>query len=262
MFGLEEYRAVQSLDEAYELLMKSRDNVILGGLLWMKMGRKKYHTGVDLSGLGLNSIFETEDSIDIGCMTTLRQMETSPLLYQWFGSLFSDAFKGIVGVQFRNLATLGGSVYSRFGFSDVITALTALDTKIHLYQAGIMPLSEFLTLDQKRDIIVKAVIGKQATKTNFQTLRKTATDFPVLSVATSLCRGDWKIAVGARPSRASLAIKAAGLLSLKPCENEIAAVSESAAHELSFGTDQRAGAGYRKILARVLVKRGITAICR
>jgi CO/xanthine dehydrogenase FAD-binding subunit len=262
LFGLKEYRAVQSLDEAHELLMQSRDNVILGGLLWMKMGRKQYHTGIDLSGLGLNMISETEDSIDIGCMTPLRQMETSPLLHQWFGPLFSDAFKGIVGVQFRNLATLGGSVYSRFGFSDVITALTALDTQIHLYQAGTVSLSEFLNMDQKRDILIKAVIRKQTVKTNFQTRRKSATDFPVLSVAVSLCNGQWKIAVGARPSRAALAKKAADLLSSEPDEEKITATLDSVVNELSFGTDQRAGSDYRKVLAKVLVKRGINAICR
>ncbi len=262
MFGLKEYRLAQSLDEAHELLMQSKDNVILGGLLWMKMGRKQYHTGIDLSGLGLNTIFETRDFIHIGCMTTLRQMETSPLLHQWFGPLFSDAFKGIVGVQFRNLATLGGSVYSRFGFSDVITALTALDTQIHLHQAGLVSLLEFLNMDQKRDILVKAVIKKQATKTSYQSQRKTATDFPVLSAAVSLCNRQWKIAVGARPSRAIRAEKAAGLLSLEPGEDEIRSVSEAVAAELSFGSDQRAGAEYRKSLAKILVKRGITALCR
>lgn len=262
MFGLKDYKSVQSLEEAHELLMQSRDNVVLGGLLWMKMGKKQYHTGIDLSGLGFNRIIETEHTIDIGCMTSLRQMETSPLLYQWFGSLFSDAFKGIVGIQFRNLATLGGSVHSRLGVSDVITALTALDTHIHLYRAGMVPLSEFLGMDQKRDILVKVSVKKQATKTNFQTQRKTAADFSVLSVAASLFDGQWKIAVGARPSRAALAEKAAGMLSTKPDEETICAAADSVAGELSFGTDQRASRTYRESLAKVLVKRGISAICR
>ncbi len=262
MFGLKEYRAVGTLEEGHDLLMQRRDNVILGGLLWMKMGRKQYHTGIDLSGLGLNGISETEDAIDIGCMTTLRQMETSPLLHQWFGSLFSEAFRGIVGIQFRNLATIGGSVYSRFGFSDVITSLMALDTKIHLYKAGMVSLSEFLGMDQKRDILVKAVIKKQTTKTSFQTQRKSATDFSVLSVAVGLCKGQWRIAVGARPSRAALAENAARLLPPAPDEEKINAALDAMSEELSFGTDQRAGAGYRKFLARVLVKRGIDVICR
>ena len=262
MFGLKEYRMVQSLDEAYELLTQDRNNVILGGLLWIKMGRKQYQTGIDLSGLGLNAISETEDSIHIGCMTTLRQMEISPLLLQWFGPLFSDAFKGIVGVQFRNLATLGGSVYSRFGFSDVITALTALDTQVRLYRAGVVTLSKFLNMDQKRDILEKVIIKKQVTQTSFQTLRKSATDFSILSVATSLCKGNWKIAAGARPSMAILAENAAGLLSPEPDEKTIKAALDRVVNELSFGTDQRAGAGYRKLLAGVLVKRGIEAICR
>ena len=130
MFRLKKYVSIQSLEEGYDLLMQDKNNVILGGLLWMKMGKKNYHTGIDLSGLALNKIEETDESIEIGCMTTLRQIETHPLLGKWFGSLFSEAVKHIVGVQFRNCATLGGSVYSRFGFSDVLTALMALDAQV------------------------------------------------------------------------------------------------------------------------------------
>ena len=37
-----------------------------------------------------------------------------------------EAVRHIVGVQFRNCATVGGSVYGRFGFSDVLTLLLAL----------------------------------------------------------------------------------------------------------------------------------------
>lgn len=261
MFGLTEYRAVSNLEEAYRLLMENKNNAVLGGLLWMKMGKKQYHTGIDLSPLGLGEILETQDTIDIGCMTTLRQMETSKLLHHWFGTLFSDAFRNIVGVQFRNLATLGGSVYSRFGFSDVICALSALNARVHLYQAGSMPLSDFLGMDQKRDILIKVEIPKKKAHTSYQALRKTATDFPLLCVSASLCRGQWRIAVGARPSRAVLAEALAAALPLRPDEKDLERALDGLKH-VSFGTDQRAGAAYRQTIARVLVKRGIEAICR
>ena len=72
MFELKEYRFPDSLDQADDLLHGDKGNVILGGLLWMRMGRKSYQTGIDLSRLGLDQILETEDEVEIGCMTTLR----------------------------------------------------------------------------------------------------------------------------------------------------------------------------------------------
>ena len=120
MFGLREYRVAQRLDQADECLHTDKGNVILGG-----MGRKNYHTGIDLSQLGLNGITETADEIEIACMTTLRQIETSPRLEGCFGRILADSVSPIVGVQFRNAATIGGSVFSLFSFSDIITALLA-----------------------------------------------------------------------------------------------------------------------------------------
>ena len=262
MFKLKEYVPVQTLEQGYDLLMKDKQNVILGGLLWMKMGKKKYHTGIDLSGLMLNQIKETDDRIEIGCMTTLRQAETHPLLYQWFGPFFSDAFSHIVGVQFRNCATLGGSVYSQFGFSDVLTALLALDAQVQLYGKGIVSLADFLDMPSKRDILVKIMIKKQAWKTSYQSQRISATDFSVLSAAVTRCDGKWRLSIGARPNRARLAERSADLLSPDPDDNQITTACDSIVRELTFGTNQRASRAYREHLARVLVKRGIKAICR
>ena len=44
-----------------------------------------------------------------------------------------DAVKSIVGVQFRNCATVGGSIFGRFGFSDVLSVFLSLDTTCLLY---------------------------------------------------------------------------------------------------------------------------------
>jgi len=262
LFGLKDYIAVQSVEEGFQLLAKDKNNVILGGLLWMKMGKKQYHTGIDLKDLGLDKIKETKDNIEIGSMVTLRQMENDSLLHQWFGSIFSKAFEHIVGIQFRNIATLGGSVYSRFGFSDVITALLALNAQVHLHHTGIVSLEEFLSMPNKQDIIVKILIQKQPFKTNYQSQRMSATDFSILSIATSLCNDNWKISVGARPGRACLAKTTAGMLSVNPGSDQIKAACNALVDEISFGTDQRGSKAYRQALAKVLLKRGIKAICR
>ncbi len=242
-------------------LNQNKNNVILGGLLWMKMGKKQYRTGIDLKNLGLDRIIQKRNTIEIGAMVSLRQMETSRTLSHYFGCLFSHALTPIVGIQFRNLATLGGSVYSRFGFSDVITALLALETSVILYDAGTIPLEDFLNRPVKRALILGVTIKKQLTRTRYHSLRKTATDFPIISLAVSRHDDTWKICAGARPGRACPAHKTAAQLPGHPEESHIQNACDALVGELSFGTDSRGSRDYRIAMAKVLLKKGITQIC-
>ena len=142
MLKIREYVKAGSLAQAYELNQK-KSNRILGGMLWMKMSNASIQKAIDLSGLGLEGIQEHEESFSIGCMTTLRELELHEGLNQFTHGAVKESVKNIVGVQFRNLATLGGSIFGRFGFSDVLTCFLALDTDVELYQGGIIPLAEF-----------------------------------------------------------------------------------------------------------------------
>ena len=56
------------------------------------------------------------------------------------------AFQDIVGVQFRNGATLGGSLWRRMGFSDIVTAFLAMDSYVELHEGGIVPLERFVNM--------------------------------------------------------------------------------------------------------------------
>ncbi len=74
MLKIKEIIRPQSLEEAYELNQK-RTNRILGGMLWMRMSNIQIQKAIDLSGLGLNEVEETEEEFSIGCMVTLRELE-------------------------------------------------------------------------------------------------------------------------------------------------------------------------------------------
>lgn len=261
MFELKEFVKVTSLEQADDLLNRDKKNVILGGLLWMRMGARQYHTGIDLSGLGLDRIEEKTDRIDIGAMTCLRRLETSRCLEENFGPMIRDALSSIVGVQFRNLATVGGTVFSRFSFSDLITALLVLDTRVHLHRRGSLPLADFLDASPGRDILIRLSIHKHKITTSYQCFRKSATDFPVLAAALGRGKEGWKIALGARPSRAKLALETAVHLPMVPNPVQIEAAGTSIVKELGFGSNQRGGKVYREHLAKILVKRGIKDIC-
>ena len=103
----------ESLEQAYELNQKKR-NCIIGGMLWLKMGNRMVPTAIDLSNLGLNTIEENEEEFSIGAMVSLRQLELHAGLNEYTHGAVKNAVKDIVGVQFRNLATVGGSIWGRF----------------------------------------------------------------------------------------------------------------------------------------------------
>ena len=157
MLKIKEYVKAESLEQAYELNQK-RTNCILGGMLWLKMSNRNVQKAIDLSGLGLNQIEETEEEFRIGCMTTLRELECHERLNQWCEGAVKDAVSDIVGVQFRNLATIGGSIFGRYGFSDVLTVFLAMDSYVELYKGGIVPLQEFAQMKRDNDILVRVIV--------------------------------------------------------------------------------------------------------
>ena len=135
-------------------------------------------------------------------MTSLRALETHEGLQEAFGSLLTDALKDIVGVQFRNTATLGGSLYSRFGFSDVLCALLCLDAEVILHKQGRISLQEYAAMPYERDILTHVVLKKEPVNTAFACVRRSATDLPVLNMSAAKAGESLRIVAGSRPKRA------------------------------------------------------------
>lgn len=76
MLTIKNYLRPKTPQEAYDLVQK-RSNVILGGMLWLKMQNRRVDTAIDLQDLGLSYIRQEEDGVHIGAMTSLRTLETS-----------------------------------------------------------------------------------------------------------------------------------------------------------------------------------------
>lgn len=251
MFRAEDYVKVTNLEEAYELSQK-RSSLIVGGMVWLKMTSLTKKVIVDLSGLGLDQIEETEQEFRIGCMCTLRQLEVHPGLNEYFDGIFKECTRHIVGVQMRSCATVGGSIYSRFGFSDLLTCMMALDTWVELYHEGLIPLKEFAARPlsgKDRDILVRIVIRKDGRRAAYVTQRNSRTDFPVIACCVARLDQKWYVSVGARPARASVTEI------LNDGEKSLTQLAALAADEFEYGSNVRAGAGYRKHLAAVYVRR-------
>lgn len=260
MLSFNQYVRAQSLEEAYALCQK-KANVVLGGMLWLKMQNRTVGAVIDLCDLGLDQIEESESEYRIGAMVSLRRLETHAGLNALTQGAMAESVKNIVGVQFRNVATVGGSIFGRFGFSDVLTLFMALDAKVELYHAGIMGVKEFAQLPhQIRDILVRVIVPKTERKTVYLSMRNTATDFPVLTCALSVLGGRYSCVIGARPMKAALYEDEKGLLAEEITPITAAAFAEDVAARADFDSNIRGSAGYRRTICEVLVRRSVLAL--
>lgn len=256
MLKIKNYVKAESLEQAYELNQK-KSTCILGGMLWLKMSSRTFQTVVDLSALGLDQIEETEDEFSIGAMVTLRQLEKHEGLNRFSDNAACESVKSIVGVQFRNLATVGGSIFGRFGFSDVLTFFLALDTYVELYHGGIIPLEQFAKQPYDRDILIRLIVKKTKTDCVYLSYRNTKTDFPVVTCAISSLDGRGYAVIGARPGKANRAELPDAWQEMITQEEDRKKLAEQIAAQMTFGSNMRASAQYREHLAKVLLKRGL-----
>ena len=96
----------------------------MDSLGWFKNRGKRPEAVIDLEGLdALKGIDETDDGIEIGALTTLTEVERSPLIRERFW-LLSEAASKVASPQIRNAGTLGGNLcqdtrcwYYRYGVS-------------------------------------------------------------------------------------------------------------------------------------------------
>ena len=253
MMTIREYKRAESLEEAWQLNQK-RNNRVIGGMIWLKMENINVGTAIDLSGLGLDKIEETAEGFSIGAMVPLRQIELHEGLNAYTDGAVRESVRHIVGVQLRNLATVGGSIYSRFGFSDVLTMFLAMDCDVELYKGGILPLQEYAQRPYDRDVLVRLIVKKTPMQLYYQSVRNSQTDIPVLTCAAARMEtGDYRIVIGARPLRAvRFELPAEPALA---AEQLAAQFAEGIKAQIVTGSNMRGSAEYRTHLTGVLVRR-------
>ena len=114
MTGFELYQP-GNLDDALRLLAEHRDRgwLLAGGhdsLNWFKDRGKSPDVLIDLEGISeLIGVRETGDGLEIGAMTTLTEIERSPLVSERY-PLLAVAAQKVASPQIRNSGTLGGNL--------------------------------------------------------------------------------------------------------------------------------------------------------
>lgn len=255
-----EYYRASSLEDAYSKLQENPKNVLLAGGLWIKKIGQSYDTLIDLSTLGLNTISENKDEVIVGSMVTERDFENSPIIKSLYGGAIAFAVREVMGVNLRNLATIGGSIIGRYPFSDVIAGLLPYEVKLHFYPEQEMSLEEFLNLKGKFNAILVSIhIKKGNGKGFFKKMKTTALDFPIVNIAVSKVDNRYTVVVGARPMVASIAHKASDYLNSESHPDFVKA-AEIASEELAFLDNKDASKEYRIDVARVYIRRGLEEV--
>ena len=146
-----------SLDQALDYL-KQYDSLVspcAGGtdlLVMMRKGKSVPRYLMDLSNLALSYIQEHPDHISIGAMTTLSEVEVSPLLMQEPYKALQCAAGWVGSPQIRNVATLVGNICTGISSADAAPPLLTLDARVRIAgQDGMreVPITEFFVSPRK-----------------------------------------------------------------------------------------------------------------
>jgi len=116
-----------NLESAFELAERfgKRGWILAGGqdsFDWFKDRAKRPEAVIDISNIaGLNGVRETADGLEIGALTTLREVSNNDQIREQY-DLLSDAAARVASPQIRNVGTIGGNVCQ--------------DTRCWYYRAG------------------------------------------------------------------------------------------------------------------------------
>ncbi|MBN2300410.1 MAG: FAD binding domain-containing protein [Acholeplasmataceae bacterium] len=260
---MKNYKRAQSLNEAYQLLSENPKNILIGGGIWLKMSNPSVNTLIDLSDLNLDQIEDLGSKIKVGAMVNLRDFEMHPSIQELGHGFLSHGVSQILGVGFRNVATIGGTIAGRYPFSDVITPLLTLKVKLIFYPTLEMSLEDYMNSKTKMNhILTHIVIEKENGKGFFKKVAKVSLEFATLNIAVFNVSKEIRIVVGARPTAPILAHEAMDFINNQNKINEevINQTVKIMLEHTKFGSNYQASEAYRQELAKVYVKRGIKEV--
>ncbi len=193
-----EYYAPKTLEEASKLLKElGKEAAALAGgteiIVKMKEGSRRPKHIVNLKKIpGLSGIKETSDGIEIGALTTIREVETSSLIKEKYPILYESA-KVLGSVQIRNRATVGGNICNASPCADTAVGLLSADATACI--SGLegereVPLVDFFigpgrTVLAPGEILTSIKVPKMASgsKSVFNRVARVSMDLATISLA-------------------------------------------------------------------------------
>lgn len=203
MMRIEDYRRPGSAEEAQRILSGNPGALAMGGGAFLKLGSRHAGIVVDLQDAGMRYIRRNGGRIEIGAMTTYRDLETDARLLEAFDGLIPATVRNIVGVQLRSLITVGGTVAGRYGFSELLTSLLLLDCRVATFGEEPVPLPVYLARKPaKAELVVSIDLAPEPLQTRVTAIRNTGGSLPSICVAVARDGDGWRIAAGSRPGLA------------------------------------------------------------
>ena len=137
-----------------------------------------------MASLDLRYVCEEENEFVMALWRHKEMWNVLSHYKQFCGGAVVKGVKEILGIQFRNTATMGGSVASRFGFSDIIPALMAVHADIVTFKGGRMSIHDYMKY-RERDILVEIRIPKVDVPVAVEALRHLSWRFPSVDRCSS-----------------------------------------------------------------------------
>lgn len=273
-----DYASPDSIDEAVALLGEHDEAKVLAGgqsllpLLNFRLAAPSLL--VDLRCIpGLRGVESVGGSVRIGAMVTQRAAEHDESL-ACDVPLLREALRFVAHPQIRSRGTVVGSVVHADPAAELPAVLAALDGRVHVRStAGTRSIEAadlyegFLSTSLRPGELVTAVelpVAAPRTGAACVELTQRAGDYAVCGALVQVTRGagdgvqDVRVAllgVGRRPVRAAAVEER--LRGVAPTPQLLAEAAAYASDGLSPADDRQASAGYRRHLARVLVRRGL-----
>jgi CO/xanthine dehydrogenase FAD-binding subunit len=146
------YYSPNSLNELMRLINVVDDSIYLSGgtdlMPRFENGKRLPQNLIDLKSVSeLNGIRELNDTVEIGALTTISDLNESPLIQSYYNSIF-QATQKFAGVQIRNRATIGGNICNASPAGDLLPSLYAFNAKVKIAnyrEYRIIPIEDFIT---------------------------------------------------------------------------------------------------------------------
>lgn len=275
-----EYRSPASVEEALALLQQhgADAKVLAGGQsLVPAMNFRLAQPGVLIALDRIDSLVGIhatgEGGVRIGAMTRQRAVERSPVIASRV-PLLAEAMPFVAHAPIRNRGTVGGSLAHADPAGELPAVMVALEARFRLrtleqerwIQAGDFFLGLFTTALEPGELLVEIEIppGGPGSGSAFLEVARRHGDYALAGFAAQVsldgagrCRMALAVLLGV--SEGPLKVESAGaLVGEAPSPDRIAAAAERLKQELDPPGDIHASSDYRRHLAAVLVKRGLT----
>jgi CO/xanthine dehydrogenase FAD-binding subunit len=258
----------QSAAAALTSLARTRDAAVIGGgtlvMPRVQAGLSGIGTLVSLSQAKLNRIVVKGDKVTIGAATTLAAIGEERAL-----AFLHPAIESVGSPTLRNLATIGGNLFTEQPYGDIAVCLLALDAEATVVsKRGTKKLSiaEILKKGVGRDAIVTEIRFKKPEKGSWfyrKAMRRAANSASIVTIAAHLLLkksgiANARIALGGCGAKPIRAVKAeAALEGQKLNVDSITKAGVLLIKDAAPFTDAYASAWYRARVLPVHFRRAI-----